>query len=76
MEIIRCEGLSKIYQAGENKVFALDNVDLTIEQGSFTAITGPQRQWQVYSAAPAERPGHPQQGARHLSGEEPLRLQG
>jgi len=41
MEIIRCEGLSKIYQAGENKVFALDNVDLTIEQGSFTAITGP-----------------------------------
>ena len=32
MEIIRCEGLSKIYQAGENKVFALDNVDLTIEQ--------------------------------------------
>ena len=41
MEIIRCEGLSKIYQAGENKVFALDNVDLTIEQGSFSAITGP-----------------------------------
>ena len=41
MEIVRCEGLSKIYQAGENKVFALDNVDLTIEQGSFTAITGP-----------------------------------
>ena len=38
MEIIRCEGLSKIYQAGENKVFALDNVDLTIEHGSFTAM--------------------------------------
>ncbi len=41
MEIIRCESLSKVYQAGENKVFALDNVSLSIEQGSFTAITGP-----------------------------------
>lgn len=41
MEIIRCESLSKIYQTGENKVFALDSVSLSIEQGSFTAITGP-----------------------------------
>ncbi len=43
MEIIRCEGLSKVYQtgSGENKVYALDNVTLSIEQGSFTAITGP-----------------------------------
>lgn len=41
MEIIRCEQLTKVYQAGENKVFALDGVDLSLEQGSFTAITGP-----------------------------------
>ncbi len=41
MEIIRCEALSKIYQAGENKVYALDNVSLSLEKGSFTAITGP-----------------------------------
>ena len=41
MEIIRCEHLSKIYQTGENKVYALDDVTLTLEQGSFTAITGP-----------------------------------
>ena len=43
MEIIHCEGLSKVYQTGsvENKVYALDNVTLSIEQGSFTAITGP-----------------------------------
>lgn len=41
MEIIRCEHLSKIYQTGENKVFALDDVTLSLEQGSFTAITGP-----------------------------------
>lgn len=47
MEIMRCENLSKIYQAGrgsgseENKVFALNQVSLSLEQGSFTAITGP-----------------------------------
>jgi len=41
MEIMHCENLSKIYQTGENKVIALDNVSLSLEQGSFTAITGP-----------------------------------
>lgn len=47
MEIMRCENLSKIYQTGrssgteENKVFALNRVSLSLEQGSFTAITGP-----------------------------------
>ncbi len=41
MEIIRCEHLSKIYESGENRVAALDDVKLSIEQGSFTAITGP-----------------------------------
>ncbi len=41
MEIIRCEQLSKVYRSGENQVVALDALDLSIEQGSFTAITGP-----------------------------------
>ncbi len=41
MEIIRCENLSKIYQAGEHKVYALDDVTVSFEQGTFTAITGP-----------------------------------
>ncbi len=41
MEIIRCEQLSKVYRSGENQVVALDAIDLSIEQGSFTAITGP-----------------------------------
>lgn len=41
MEIIRCEQLSKIYESGTNKIYALDNVNLAIAQGSFTAITGP-----------------------------------
>lgn len=41
MEIIRCEQLSKIYESGTNKIYALDKVNLAISQGSFTAITGP-----------------------------------
>ena len=41
MDIIRCENLSKIYQAGDNKIFALDDVTVSFEQGTFTAITGP-----------------------------------
>ncbi len=41
MEIIRTEGISKIYVTGENKIHALDNVSLSFEQGSFTAVTGP-----------------------------------
>ncbi|MCH5286538.1 MAG: ABC transporter ATP-binding protein [Christensenellaceae bacterium] len=41
MDIMRCEHLSKVYQTGENKVYALDDVSLGIEQHSFTAIIGP-----------------------------------
>lgn len=41
MEIIRCEHLSKLYQSGESQVTALNDVNLSLEQGSFTAITGP-----------------------------------
>ncbi len=41
MEIIRTEGVSKIYMPGENKIYALDNVSVSFEQSSFTAITGP-----------------------------------
>ena len=41
MEIIHCENLSKIYQAGEASVYALDDVSLSLEAGTFTAITGP-----------------------------------
>lgn len=41
MEILRCEVLSKVYRSGESKVIALDQVSLSLAQGSFTAITGP-----------------------------------
>lgn len=40
MEILRCESLTKTYQSGSTPVHALQNVNLSFAQGSFTAITG------------------------------------
>ena len=40
MEIVRCENLSKVYSSGSAAVHAVDDVSLSFEQGSFTAITG------------------------------------
>ena len=41
MEILKTTNLSKIYQTGEAAVYALNDVSLSIEEGSFVAITGP-----------------------------------
>lgn len=40
MEFLKIENLCKIYGTGANQVTALDNVNLTIEKGEFTAIIG------------------------------------
>lgn len=40
MEILKVEGLTKIYGSGENKVVALDNVSFTVNKGEFVAIVG------------------------------------
>ena len=41
MEILKAVHLSKIYQTGESAVYALNDVNLSLTDGSFTAITGP-----------------------------------
>ena len=41
MEILKATNLSKIYQTGESAVYALNDVSLSIQEGSFVAITGP-----------------------------------
>lgn len=41
MQIVRCEGLSKIYKTGLSAVRAVDGVSIALEEGSFTAVTGP-----------------------------------
>jgi putative ABC transport system ATP-binding protein len=38
--VIQISGVKKIYSMGENKVFALRGVDLTVEQGELVAIMG------------------------------------
>ncbi|MTK12458.1 MAG: ABC transporter ATP-binding protein [Clostridiaceae bacterium] len=40
MQILKTEGLKKYYGKGENEVRALDDVNLTINEGEFTAIVG------------------------------------
>lgn len=40
MEILRCEGVRKVYGTGGSQVVALDNIDLSVEKGEFVAIIG------------------------------------
>ena len=40
MEILKCEGVKKVYGSKENLVTALDGIDLSIEKGEFVAIVG------------------------------------
>ncbi|MFY9150819.1 MAG: ABC transporter ATP-binding protein [Prolixibacteraceae bacterium] len=41
MKVIEVKDLKKIYNSSEVKVNALNGIDLTIEEGEFTAIVGP-----------------------------------
>lgn len=40
MNILTCEGVTKIYGSGDNQVTALAGIDLTVDRGEFVAITG------------------------------------
>lgn len=40
MEILKCEGLKKVYGTKDNKTVALNGIDLSIEKGEFVAIMG------------------------------------
>ncbi len=40
MEILRCEGVRKVYGDRSNPVVALDGIDLTVFKGDFVAILG------------------------------------
>ena len=40
MILLKTEALTKIYGEGENKVTALDNAQMSVEQGEFAAIVG------------------------------------
>lgn len=40
MEILKCEGVRKVYGSKENLITALDGIDLSVEKGEFVAIVG------------------------------------
>ena len=40
MEILRCEGIRKVYGSGDNRIVALDQVNLSVEKGEFVAVVG------------------------------------
>lgn len=40
VEILKCEGVKKVYGFGDNQVTALSNIDLSVEKGEFIAIIG------------------------------------
>lgn len=40
MNLITCEGVCKIYGSGNNRVVALDGIDLTVSRGEFVAVVG------------------------------------
>ena len=40
MEILKCQGVRKVYGAGDNQVRALDGIDLSVDKGEFVAIVG------------------------------------
>lgn len=40
MNILTCEGVHKVYGSGNNRVVALDGIDLTVSKGEFVAIIG------------------------------------
>ena len=40
MEILRCEGVKKLYGSGGNQVMALNGIDLSVKKGEFVAIIG------------------------------------
>lgn len=40
MEILKCEGVKKVYGSGSNQVPALNGIDLSVSKGEFVAIVG------------------------------------
>jgi putative ABC transport system ATP-binding protein len=41
MDVVKVEGVTRVYEVGEVETHALRGVDLTVEEGEFTALVGP-----------------------------------
>lgn len=41
MEIVKFDKVSRVYTSGDHELRALDNVDMTLDEGKFVVILGP-----------------------------------
>ncbi len=51
MDILKCEGVRKVYGLGDNQVTALDGIDLSVSKGEFAAIVGASGSGKIHIAS-------------------------
>lgn len=72
--IIQAQSLVKTYRLGENRILALDNIDLEVEEGEIVALSGPSgsgKSTLMHILGCLERPDS---GTYRLAGEDVLKL--
>lgn len=50
MDIVKMEHVTKIYGSGDTRVWALDDVNLTVQKGESLAVVGASGSGQVHTA--------------------------
>ena len=75
-EIIRVEGLEKVYRVGEQQVKALDGVDLSVLENEYVAIMGPSGSGKSTMMNILGCLDVPTAGSYFLNGEDVLKMEG
>lgn len=75
-EIIRVEGLEKVYRVGEQQVKALDGVDLSVLENEYVAIMGPSGSGKSTMMNILGCLDVPTAGSYFLKGEDVLKMEG
>ena len=74
MSVIELQGVTRIYKIGEVETHALRGVDLTIEEGEFTAIVGPSGSGKTTMLQLMGCLDRPTGGRVHINGQDVTRL--
>ena len=70
MEILKCEGVKKVYGSGGSQVTALDGIDLSVGKGEFAAIVGASGSGKTTLMNLLSALDYPKEGAVLLEGQE------
>ena len=65
MEILKCEGVKKVYGSGGSQVEALKGIDLSVKKGEFVAITGASGSGEIHPYAYSWQCGFAHRGKGH-----------